>query len=420
MKCSVDWRDGDGGAVDVDLHAVGNLRIEVGGVEVGGNGEADSDRISPDLLVSVCLLAEGIAGAWWRLFGARGVQHRLIWSRGGYAIPDLRIRFDGAGVEVACPPYRYDNPPLSFPNSGMERMNRAGAECALGGFLDAVCERLNSRGVTESCVQLRWASIRESRRNPAEAAFCEAAGALGLDPYDIADADADVIMRSNGVFDGEPLREFLTGMGRPEAVPEALDWVLEVERRPRHRSRIPALEGVGETAPNMSCVDAEKPWARGYRQARAFRHRLDMASNERFSSASVLAKRLGATAFRFAPAIHGIFALVRSGGDTRIHLRKIDMPVSRLFAFARAIGDAVANPPAERSVVNELHEASRQACGRAFAAEFLAPIDEIASMREDGLDTNSIAGEFCVSPKLVERQMENADSIARACAGAPA
>lgn len=426
MKFSVDWDDGDRGAVDVDQHAVGNLRIEVGGVDVcdnvdvGDNGEAASDRISRDLLVSVCPLAEGISGAWWRLFGARDVQHRLIWSRGGYAIPDLRIRFDGAEVEVACPPYRYENPPLSFPNSGTERMDRADAERALSGFLDAVCERLASRGVTESCVGIRWASVQASRQNADEAAFCEAAGALGLDPYDISDADADVVMSSNGVFDGEPLREFLTGMRRPEAVREALDWVSEVESRPRYQSRIPALEGAGETAPNRPRADAEKPWARGYRQARAFRKRLDMASNARFHSVSELTKRLGASHFRFAPAIRGISALVQSGGDTRIHLRKIDRPESRLFVFARAIGDAVANPPAERSVVNDLHEASRQACGRAFAAEFLAPIDEIASMRTDGLDTDSIAGEFCVSPELVKRQVENADRIAQACAGAPA
>ena len=425
MRFSVDWDDGDRDAVDVDLHAVGNLRIEVGGVDVcdnvdvGGDGAAESGRVSRDLPVSVCPLAEGISGMWWRLFGARGKQHRLIWRRGGYAIPDLRIRFDGDEVEVACPPYRYDNPPLSFPNAGTERIGRADAERALGGFLDAVCERLAARGVTSSCVGIQWASVQESRRNADEAAFCEAAGALGLDPYDIADADADLVMRSNDVFDGEPLREFLTGMGRAEAVREALDWVSTVESRPRDHSRIPALEGARETVDtNMPRADAETPWERGYRQARAFRRRLDMSSSARFRSVSGLAKRLDAPGFCSAPPIRGVSALVQSGGDTRIHLRRTGMPASRLFVFARAIGDAVANPPAGRSVVNDLHEASRQACGRAFAAEFLAPIDEIDSMSADGLDTDSIAAEFCVSPELVERQLDNAARIARACARA--
>ena len=53
-----------------------------------------------------------------------------------------------------------------------------------------------------------------------------------------------------------------------------------------------------------------------------------------------------------------------------------------LFALARAVGDAT---------VNDLREAARQACGRAFAAEFLVPIEEIFSMRDDGHDVHSIA-----------------------------
>ncbi len=75
-----------------------------------------------------------------------------------------------------------------------------------------------------------------------------------------------------------------------------------------------------------------------------------------------------------------------------------------------------ANPPVARSVVNDLHDASRQALGRAFAAEFLAPVEEILSMREDGKDTASIAAEFGVSEEVVERQLRNRRRIETACA----
>lgn len=66
--------------------------------------------------------------------------------------------------------------------------------------------------------------------------------------------------------------------------------------------------------------------------------------------------------------------------------------------------------------MNDLPFASRQACGRAFAAEFLAPVDEVRSMREDGLDAISIADEFGVSTEVVARQLENAERIRQACA----
>jgi Zn-dependent peptidase ImmA (M78 family) len=63
-----------------------------------------------------------------------------------------------------------------------------------------------------------------------------------------------------------------------------------------------------------------------------------------------------------------------------------------------------------------LHSACRQAAGRAFAAEFLAPIDEIRSMREDGRDAVSIAEEFAVSTTVIERQVKNTERILAACA----
>lgn len=66
--------------------------------------------------------------------------------------------------------------------------------------------------------------------------------------------------------------------------------------------------------------------------------------------------------------------------------------------------------------MNELREAPRQACGRAFAAEFLAPIEEILFMREDGHDVHAIADEFGVSAATVARQEENAGRIRQACA----
>ena len=146
-----------------------------------------------------------------------------------------------------------------------------------------------------------------------------------------------------------------------------------------------------------------------------------MRQNERLRSVSALAKKLEAPHFSTVASVPGIAALVQTGGDgTCIHLGQAQSSskiaqASNLFAFARAIGDAVANPAAERSVVNNLHEASRQACGRAFAAEFLAPVDEIVSMLKDGRDVTMIADEFGVATEVVDRQIQNADRIRETC-----
>ncbi len=354
---------------------------------------------------------------WWRLFGGRDLWRRLIGHRGGYAVPDVRMRFDGDDFEVRCLPRRYRNPALSFPNDATERLKRSDAERVLGTFITAVLERLDATGVRDSGLHIRWGRIQASLEDDEEAAFCEAAGALGLDPYDIPDDAAALIEESGALFQGETLFEFLAGLRTPSTGEAVLNWIRRSEKRPPYKSRLPALSDIRNVAPGSAGADGDRPWARGYRRARAVRRRLGASQAERFTTVSALAKRLDAPYFGSAGPVSGIGALVQSDGrDVRVHLRRTLSRTHNLFAFGRAVGDAVANPPVERSAVNDLHEASRQACGRAFAAEFLAPVDEILSMRSDGLDTDSIADDFGVSTAVVERQIENADRIRQACA----
>jgi hypothetical protein len=134
-----------------------------------------------------------------------------------------------------------------------------------------------------------------------------------------------------------------------------------------------------------------------------------------------LARKLGASdGYDLAASVDGIRALRSDHKDEiRIHIRNhghaSEEYNAHLFAFARAVGDAACFPESVRAPVNDLHSAARQAAGRAFAAEFLAPIDEIDSMRQDGHDIVSIADEFVVSTVVIERQIENEQRIRAVC-----
>ena len=429
MRFEVDWHGTASNAVAEERETVADLRVFVGKrnvceYEESARGSAGGPERADHVAVSVYPLAEEIAFGWWRLFGGRDDELRLVDGRCGYAVPDIRMTFDGAGFDAVCRPYDYGAEAGRFFQESSEQLTREKAERALADFVDLVVERLDEKRVEDCSLRSRWRRVRESRGDTGEAAFCEAAGALGIDPYDISDSDAGFIEGMGTLFTGEPLMELLSGLRGPRLVRPAFrhetpQRIREAERRPRHKSHLPALVDLrGELTNARQLGLGERPWARGYRCAREARRRLDISATSRFNVTS-LAARLGAPGFAAVDSIpSGIRAVVRSGADSvQVHLRAGDHPTSRLFALGRAIGDAVANPSVKRSAVNDLRKASRQATGRAFAAEFLAPIGEIWSMCEDGRDIGTIASEFGVSEEVVERQLENEDRIVAACEG---
>ena len=65
--------------------------------------------------------------------------------------------------------------------------------------------------------------------------------------------------------------------------------------------------------------------------------------------------------------------------------------------------------------MNNLHDAERQAAGRAFAAEFLAPVEKVLDMFHDGRDIDEISASFNVTSQVIARQIENRDRIRQAC-----
>ena len=440
MRFEVVWQPIGPNAAPEERATVADLRIFIGdgnacvneqprrrggkvGAAAGGNV-----RREDCVTVSVYPLAEEIAFGWWRLFGARDERLRLADGRAGYALPDVRLAFDGIGFDVVCCPITYENPVVRFTGRGAERLARAAAESALTGVVEQVLDRLAADKVRDSGLQLRWQRVQGSRQDAEESAFCEAAGALGLDPYGVRDEAAGFIMSAGVLFSGEPLAELLSGLRTKwpclSGEDGVLAWLRAAEERPAALSCLPAIDDLRRRMNDGPRAAAEEmPWCAGYRCARAVRRVLNIGPGERFQ-VPTLAARLGGNRFEAAGPVDGVRAVVATGGDaTHVHLREVASRyrrTSELFALTRAIGDAVANPRAERSVVNDLHDAARQATGRAFAAEFLAPIDEVLSMQEDGNDPNDIAEEFGVDREVVERQLQNRYRIEEACAASVA
>lgn len=418
MRYSAKWQDDALNVAPEERATVAEFRfyLDEQNVCLHFKGTKSSDR----LVAPLYNVADGIAHEWWTIFGGRAEGLSLLKYRNGFLFPDVRFAFDGETFEVCAHQQSYSNPEVRFWGGPKELLSRADAEAKLSQFIDFVLHRLNEKAVGETSLSLRWERVRASREDPEEAIFCEAAGALGVDPYQIDDDTAATIEDSAELFEGEALTEFLAGARNAQRT-RLIEWVRQVEQRPKYKSRVPDLRLVAEDAcRNVPVRAGEKSWALGYRRAREMRRLLGFQIGRRFRTYKALAKVFGAKNYDSAPSVDGI-RLLRSDKDDacHLHLRKHgnseEAHASQLFSFARGVGDVACFSSLQRSPVNSVHFGYRQAAGRAFAAEFLAPVDEVEAMEKDGRDAVSIADEFCVSTAVINLQLENVNRIRAAC-----
>lgn len=418
MKHSIEWQEDAVNAAPEERATVAKLRLCLNGQNV--TRHLFNDRIGDDVTVALYGLAAGLTHDWWSIFGARDREFSLRKYRTGYLLPDIRLKFDGAVFEVSAHQHAYLDPDLRFWGGTCEVMSRADGEAWLTGLIQEVLSRLNAKGVGETGAALRWRRVQSSIRS-AERDFCEAAGGLGLDPYKIADDTAKFIEQAERTFEREALVEFVAGS---ENVDQArlLTWVDRMMDMRGFNYRLANLRPLVDAIVNESSVTPDVPaWAVGYRRARAVRKQLGLQQQRRFGSFQDLARLFGAPRnYNLAPKVDGINALRReTSNGIDIHIRNHgeteNASATHLFTLARGIGDAACFPKAEAAPINRLRSAYRQAAGRAFAAEFLAPIDEIHSMIEDERDEYSMANEFGVSPTVIEHQIANENRVAEAC-----
>lgn len=420
MEVKIDWLEGNKNAVPAERETVCDLKIYISDQNSCVFLDEISKNVSDHLTISVYPLVEGLVENWWNIMGGRDVQYRLIQNRSGYVTPDIRLKYDGEVFEIWSEQCSYPQSKIKFWEIPTEVLSRDRAEDELSKFIETVISRVGEQNSDLGSLKRGWDRILESRKVSDESKFCEAAGSLGLDPYNISDGEAQVIEKSGNLFSGEALSEFLAGVKNLKNKHEPLEWVKSVQSRPRYYSRLSGLQPLAaEIARNDTKQATERSWALGYRRARKARDLLGLEPSDATGSTTSLIRRLGGNSFRRAPKFVGIRALVVDDQTNKyIHLSERGAnPTAKSidkFAFARAIGDSICFPETERSVVNNLHDASRQAAGRAFAAEFLAPIDRISDMLDGGYDIYAIATELDVNTEVIERQIENKNRITTA------
>ncbi len=374
------------------------------------------------LLMPAVNLAEGLALDWWSIFGKRDYEHSLLLlHRRGYLVPDLVLDFDGSRFRISNRGGSWPEEVHFYPCDPVY-LSEEEFRSTLSGFIEDVASRLRSKGIEDSTTASRWSKIEESLGDLTQTLFCEAAGALELDPYFISEADERFIEGMVELFrEREPLIEFLSGLSDHSSNRRRIkDWIGQMDARSREESELPGLREIAEqVGAYLGGCAPDRPWAIGYRAAKEFRSlfRGSTAFYKEKSGFSFqdLSSRLGSPEFTAVDSdpLPGIFAMGSSGeGTPRVHLRKRASQEDQNFDFARAVGYVACFPDSSRFVINNLHRSNRQAVTRAFAAELLAPGEIVSGMHEEGHDPYLIADRLGVPTQVVQHQLENSRRIA--------
>lgn len=409
MRFLAEWLD-DGVNASAELRATDCfLEIFVGERQASRFVDNRTDRAHNRVVMPAYPPAEGLARNWWSLVAGRTHSFHLRHFREGFALPDVGIRPDGQYMTISAEPFEYTNPPVSFTVRIRERITIGEFERDAGAFIEATLDRLSEEAVPGTWLQERWEQICTSQENEEELAFCKAAGALGIDPYTCPDEEAELVELSAEPLADDALPEFLAGCTL-EGIRNALAWMDESEATLGDRA---ALRELPEIAPDVRqhvarSMAEERAWEVGCAAAAACRSQICLPVARTFQDPAEIACLFGALNFEVCKSrVNGLRAAVNGAPDhPRVVVAGPGRPDALNFATMRAIGDYLVYGSDGRAPVNDIYS-YRQAVGRAFAAEMLAPAEIIAEMQDEGMAVEEISAKRNVSELTILHHLEN-------------
>lgn len=250
--------------------------------------------------------------------------------------------------------------------------------------------------------------IDDSREQPAESAFCRTAGALGLSPYDLADERATQIRELMALIDDEDARLDFSSAVLGDALAEGQRWTRQELDKFRERNALPVLTKLREVCA-MKLSASARPYRQGYALAQIAREYLDLDADQPIEGVAGIAKLLGEdSGFELSTDAPGMLRAFQGvAGNAPTFVVENEGPKNSAFTLARGVGDFLAFGSRASCVAGIYTD--RQALGRAFAAEFMAPRSAVEKMVEvEDQSKFQIANHFGVSVAVVGLQYQNA------------
>ena len=358
----------------------------------------------------------GPSAAWSARERAWLERHCLRSAESGLFLPRLSMWNDGRYFNahwVPDPDDLYETMPGPFLYGSSDSLNIHEAEDALRSFVVTVLRWLED--VPESRadrLRANWQAITDA--DPQEAAFCKAAGRMGLDPYESSSWPIGLIDLLEALSPEDPdpiLTDFLSAATAKNAVP-LWDWV-------SHAQQVGKL-GRAQEAPPLPLKLVGHAGQAGVAAARRLRQKLDIDDNRVLPDIQKIAEQCGLGRLVFQECNHLPEKAIRAAVGWRAGSGPVvlgPLPQSdegQRFLEARGLFHAAFMCQRGARLITQTHDWDQQA-SRGFAAELLAPRAALTAEVTEDLDEDEVADaisvlaqKYHVHTELVRRQLQNA------------
>ncbi|MGF7208249.1 hypothetical protein GGE65_002834 [Skermanella aerolata] len=378
-----------------------------------------SHTVHDHVHVSAYPLALWFAANWWRLrwepqsswgeFPASWrMAHEMPAAGHGFIWPPVTFSSDGETIEVSCHPSRQKSPePIRYLADFKATIEGNDFESTVDAFIDHVLVRLRQQKAGETDLSRLWTEVAAERQDPKERERRRLEAQLGFDPDEAPE---------QALLDLLTLREQAGQAALDEIAPTlprtALNEAIQRTTRIATRTGTPACIHTPNALQNLHFSPGVPPWSRGRTLATAARRawaitRDAVTDKELASLFDIPVRSFSPEPGTDPKAPFGL--AVREPGDSRLKLLfKRRSASGRRFEAARFLADFLIAPATDAWLPATDTRTARQKVQRAFAAEFLCPIDSLQAFLNDDFSEDRIeeaADYFGVSALTAKNQL---------------
>jgi len=405
---------------DIGLKAGGQWLTLLENLEAG----TTSAQLSTHLRANAHLLATWFAANWWRLRWEPAnpnwskdadwrIAHSLASVGGGYVWPNIIFASDGDALTLVSRPRNTPAPyePIRYLSQPDVRISAVEFECKLDAFMAGIISRLQAMNIKDDSLPELWSEIQVERGDPEATQWRKLEALCGYDPDEAPAALLKMLIKDDAHLGSHALEE-VAAQSR-HATREALRSILALANstgEPRaggFRVRMPKLQN----APTQQTSD--RPWQWAAKLARKARREWNLG--RQFITDGQLADLLESKPDVFidqtkAPSPMPVALRSRDSDKVDFYINQLPS-TSRRFATARLLGDQLGFANGGRLFPATTARTVRQQFQRAFAQEFLCPInallEKIQAEEPDENDISEAADYFQVSQLMIRTTLVN-------------